>query len=75
MTVDFETCLDTVNHAKSHLAQDAPTFLIFINMCAAPSGDLRFVVEPITGNQQRVTVQCKQVGGGAVRQDRVTTGA
>ncbi|DBB01091.1 TPA: hypothetical protein ACH3X1_000984 [Trebouxia sp. C0004] len=64
LTVDSETCLEALS---SHLAWDDPIFLVFMDSVfgsPAPSGDLRFVVETLTGKRQVVVVQCKRVGAG-----------
>ena len=67
LKVDSETCLETAGNPNSHFEWDDPSFLVFMDSVSgppAPSGDLRFVVETVTGKRQVVVVQCKKVGAG-----------
>ena len=67
LKVDSETCPETAGNPSSRFEWDDPNFLVFMDSVSgppAPSGDLRFVVETLTGKRQVVVVQCKKVGAG-----------
>lgn len=65
--MESETHLETADEQEPGLAWDDPNYLVFMDSVhgpASPFGDLRFVVETVTGRLQLVVVQCKKVGAG-----------
>ena len=67
LTVESETHLATADKQGPRPAWDDPNYLVYtdpVDGAPAPSADLRFVVETVTGKLQLVVVQCKTVGAG-----------
>lgn len=67
LTLESETHLETSETQGPRPAWDDPNYLVSMDPVqgpAAPSGDLRYVVETGTGKRQLVVVQCKTVGAG-----------